>query len=269
MNYYITIGSLNNKNGYLSLLTVVFGVITIGLSFTESTLYFVTLILFIVSLIAVILNKYKLKKLQQQIFSEYRAHLIKISSEDIANGINVNTFFSSKDTKDRQKMMVIYDAKLDLDNTQYINLLLACKLIGFDDVDLQTMLDDKFDINDYILKKIKSLSFETKLYGGFTISKSVFDGTREGCYWHREKPVNPADNGWRIIGHGDSEEYLNDTNNWRVTTINHVFQLCPPVIEFFDAPIGTELFINYDNDGSVLEVQDLASGKTIDIKGHK
>lgn len=95
------------------------------------------------------------------------------------------------------------------------------------------------------------------------MSKSVYNGETRPSYWHREPSVNPNDNGWRIIGTGDEEEYLNNPENWTITSIDKAFELCPMILEFFDAPVGTELFIQFNGQNMVLEIWDLVENKMI------
>ncbi len=104
-------------------------------------------------------------------------------------------------------------------------------------------------------------------YGGFTMSKSVYNGETRPSYWHREEAVNEVDNGWRVIGYEDTEEYLNNSDNWTITSINRAFDLFPLILEYFDFPIGTDLFIQFNEDGVVVEIWDLITDtKIFDIE---
>ncbi len=158
MNYYLKIGQMNNKIGYLSALALVFAIVTFGLSFFDTIIFLVGFILFLVCVIMVAINKRKLKQLQQQIFNEFNSLLVSITNQEYVNGIDINTFFNAKGTGNDKKLMVIYDAKLQLDDTQYIKLLLVARKIGFDDVEFAEMVQSEFDVNAYVLEKISSLN---------------------------------------------------------------------------------------------------------------
>lgn len=106
---------------------------------------------------------------------------------------------------------------------------------------------------------------DTAKYGGFMITKSITSGKSPASFWVREIAFNDKDNGWRIMGGIDSEEYVNDSANWEIIGINTMYNICPLVLEFFDAPIGTELFLNIDGNNIVKEVYDLKTDSQLNI----
>lgn len=99
-------------------------------------------------------------------------------------------------------------------------------------------------------------------FGGFTISNNVLKGGDIAAFWYRDVPVDENDNGWRIIGLDDTEEYLNDSNNWSIVGINTVFEIMPFILTIFDLDIGTDLQVVY-KDGLPYKIYDVNAGKYI------
>ncbi len=104
-----------------------------------------------------------------------------------------------------------------------------------------------------------------KKYGAFMITKTALEFYTKPSYWFRDESMSNVDNGWRIIGQEDAEDFCQDPENWEIININDAIELCPYVIHFVDAPIGTDLFIDYDNHKVVTQIEDLANEKQIKL----
>ena len=57
----------------------------------------------------------------------------------------------------------------------------------------------------------------------------------------------PADNGWQIMSHLDTTEYLNDLANWRIVDFNDLCAIEPALIGIWDMPVGSDLQIVRDD----------------------
>ncbi|MFT3901398.1 MAG: DUF2185 domain-containing protein [Gordonia sp. (in: high G+C Gram-positive bacteria)] len=77
----------------------------------------------------------------------------------------------------------------------------------------------------------------------------------------RENSQDPADNGWRIMSHIDTEEYLNSDGCWRIVDFNDVCELEPALIEMWPLPVGSDLQLVRDEAGT--RIVDTASGRQV------
>lgn len=98
--------------------------------------------------------------------------------------------------------------------------------------------------------------------GGCICTRSIWNGETTLRWCVREKPVNPADNGWRFIGATDDEDYINVVENNMVLDFNTVANIEPAILGIYDMPIGTDLAIHKEKDGKI-RFLDLKAGKEI------
>ena len=71
----------------------------------------------------------------------------------------------------------------------------------------------------------------------------------------------PADNGWQIMSHIDSSEYLNNPENWAIVDYNDLCAIEPALIGIWDLKVGSDLQLVVDELGR--RVVDTATGKQI------
>lgn len=72
----------------------------------------------------------------------------------------------------------------------------------------------------------------------------------------RVPPTGGADNGWQIMSHIDTIEYLQDKNSWQIVAFNDVCNIEPALIGIYDFPVGSDLQIVRDERGiSIYETQ--------------
>ncbi|SKG75238.1 Protein of uncharacterised function (DUF2185) [Mycobacteroides abscessus subsp. bolletii] len=71
----------------------------------------------------------------------------------------------------------------------------------------------------------------------------------------------PADNGWRIMSHIDTEEYLHTDGCWRIVTFNDVCNIEPALIGIYDFKVGSDLQIVRDERG--INIYDTPTGRMI------
>lgn len=81
------------------------------------------------------------------------------------------------------------------------------------------------------------------------------------CWMVPEPSKTSADNGWRIMTHVDTSEYVNDTANWRVVDFNEVCNIEPMLIGIWDMPVGSDLRLVRDELG--LRIVDTVTGREV------
>ena len=85
--------------------------------------------------------------------------------------------------------------------------------------------------------------------GGCIITKSVLEGTSQVKWVFREESVNPVDNGWRVYGDSDDEDYISQSDNHCVVDFNTLANIEPLVLDIYNLPVGTDLEFNCDSTG--------------------
>ena len=74
----------------------------------------------------------------------------------------------------------------------------------------------------------------------------------------------PADNGWQIMSHLDTTEYLTDLSNWRIVDFNDLCAIEPALIGIWDMPVGSDLQIVRDELG--IRSFDTPTGREIPVE---
>ena len=77
--------------------------------------------------------------------------------------------------------------------------------------------------------------------GGYLVSRNIIDGRGHITWARREKPVNPVDNGWRILSDADTDDFLNTPGNLVVASFNSIANIEPALIGIYTLPVGTDL----------------------------
>ena len=77
--------------------------------------------------------------------------------------------------------------------------------------------------------------------GGCLVSRNIIDGRGHIKWARREKPVNPVDNGWRILPDADTDDFLNTPGNLVVASFNSIANIEPALIGIDTLPVGTDL----------------------------
>lgn len=155
MNYYNEIKELNDKVGRYSFITIILAVVTLTLTVIESGLFIVTFVAFLIIFIFSTITKKKLRKLQQSIFDEYARQIVNAFGFDAASNIRLDKFFTARAEGNRLKLMAIYDANLELNNDEYMKLLIAIEKNGMDEYTNKEFLAKDFDIASYVKTKKK------------------------------------------------------------------------------------------------------------------
>ena len=79
-----------------------------------------------------------------------------------------------------------------------------------------------------------------KWYGGFVFSKNILAG-KPVRFTFREKNDIPELNGWTLYSCDDDENYIADPGNFEIVGHDTIKKYAPQLLEFFDAPYGTDI----------------------------
>lgn len=102
--------------------------------------------------------------------------------------------------------------------------------------------------------------------GACTVTNNVMSGAGKVRWMVREQSKAPADNGWVIMSHIDTEEYLADSSNWTIADFNSVCMIEPALIGIYDFPVGSDLQIVRDETG--IHIVDTPTGREIPPENH-
>lgn len=102
--------------------------------------------------------------------------------------------------------------------------------------------------------------------GACTVTKNVLSGQGKVRWMVREPSKGPADNGWIIMSHLDTSEYLQDGSNWDIADFNSVCMIEPALIGIWDFPVGSDLQIVRDDKG--IHIVDTPTGREIPHEEH-
>lgn len=81
------------------------------------------------------------------------------------------------------------------------------------------------------------------------VTRSVFSGQRRLRHVFREKAYGINDTGWRCVGDGDTQGYINHERNVLVIDIKTLCRMEPMLADILDEPAGTELELIEDSAG--------------------
>lgn len=102
-------------------------------------------------------------------------------------------------------------------------------------------------------------------FGGFIVLKNVIEG-KLIRYTYREKSTIPQLNGWTIYSVADDDAYVNDPDNFVILSAESIQQISPLMIQIFNAPYGTDLCWQYDENGNFKDFYDLTKNKSVSLK---
>ena len=97
--------------------------------------------------------------------------------------------------------------------------------------------------------------------GACLMTYNAFEGRGKVRWMVREASKNPVDNGWLIMSHIDTSEYLSNPDNWRITNYNDACGIEPALINVYDFPVGSDLQIVRE-DGRI-SIVDTPTGREI------
>ena len=107
------------------------------------------------------------------------------------------------------------------------------------------------------------MNIDNIAYGGFVVSKNILLG-KPVKYSFREKSSIQQLNGWNFYSLYDSEEYVNDSNNFAILSAETMYKILPVALEIFNAPYGTDLCWLYE-DNVHIGFYDLITDREITI----
>jgi hypothetical protein len=76
-------------------------------------------------------------------------------------------------------------------------------------------------------------------YGScIAVDRITVDGAQVG-YLYREAPDNSADSGWRFFAGDESDEYIDNPNNFGLYDVNTIANCDPLITSCLEAPCGS------------------------------
>lgn len=104
--------------------------------------------------------------------------------------------------------------------------------------------------------------------GASMTTRNVVDGVGRVRFMVRDPavPSRPADNGWRVFGEHDTDEYVADADNLLVVDFNQLCAIEPALVGIWDFPVGSELELRRD-DGRIRLI-DVSSDEEIPPELH-
>lgn len=85
-----------------------------------------------------------------------------------------------------------------------------------------------------------------KASGACLISRNILERKGLVKWATREESANRVDNGWRILGHTDTNEFLADPNSMVVVDYNTACTIEPALIGIYPLPVGSDLQLVVD-----------------------
>jgi hypothetical protein len=108
------------------------------------------------------------------------------------------------------------------------------------------------------------MNFNTEAYGGFLVSKNITLGYPVKYTFREESSIQQL-NGWYLYSEIDDSDYVGNPDNFVILSADSVYELAPLMLQFFDAPYGTDLSWEY-KDGKLLDFVDLTTNQHISIE---
>ena len=56
---------------------------------------------------------------------------------------------------------------------------------------------------------------------------------------YREQPGDPDDSGWRFFSGAESQDYVDDAENWAIYDVNTIANYDQEIVPLLDSPIGS------------------------------
>jgi hypothetical protein len=76
-------------------------------------------------------------------------------------------------------------------------------------------------------------------YGySFVTNHITVDGRMVG-YMYREEPDRPGDSGWRFFSGEETQNYVDDSENTKIRSVNTITKYDPSIVPYLNSPIGS------------------------------
>lgn len=105
---------------------------------------------------------------------------------------------------------------------------------------------------------------DNTLYGGFIISKNVYNGIPVRYSFREQSSISQL-NGWNLLSEQDDDEYAKNPDNFMIVSAESMLKVAPQMLEIFDAPYGTDLFWLYEK-GVHVGFYDLKAEREVTIE---
>ncbi|WP_281168167.1 DUF2185 domain-containing protein [Propionicicella superfundia] len=100
--------------------------------------------------------------------------------------------------------------------------------------------------------------------GACLATLNVLEGRGKVRWMVRRPSKAPADNGWQVMSHIDTSDYLNNSANWRIVDFNDLCAIEPALIGIWDLPVGSDLQLVRDELG--IRIVDTPTGEEIPLE---
>lgn len=90
--------------------------------------------------------------------------------------------------------------------------------------------------------------------GACLVTTHLRDGVGRVRFMYRQDSQVPADNGWRIFGEFDTEEYMSQGNPFVIMDFNQVCAMEPALIGIYDFPVGSDLVLEREDRIRIIDV---------------
>ena len=104
---------------------------------------------------------------------------------------------------------------------------------------------------------------DNTFYGGFIVSNNILNGIPIR-YSFREPSSIEQLNGWALYSEIDDNDYISDSNNFKIVNMETLYAKAPVFEELFSAPYGTDISWLYEENVHV-GFYDLTTDKKVSI----
>lgn len=91
--------------------------------------------------------------------------------------------------------------------------------------------------------------------GGCTASHMITCGGHKVGFMYREEPSHEHDSGWRFMSGRESDEYMQEPDNFAIHDVNTIANYDAEIVPFLHAPVGAA-FERQNGTGAFVEVRD-------------
>jgi hypothetical protein len=74
-------------------------------------------------------------------------------------------------------------------------------------------------------------------------------------FMYREEPAEEQDSGWRFVAGVETDDYMDEPQNFGVYDVNTIANYSPDIVPLLDAPVGATF--ERDEHGALVEIKDL------------
>lgn len=149
-----------------------------------------------------------------------------------------------------KKLLKEIDGKLDVSKEDLFMFATLLK-VQMDDKGNFDANIDKIDANKKPLEKelqdfknmkndFKSVKLRSELMSKMAlVSRKILDEDYKVGYMYREEPLNVDDSGWQFMVGNEAEDYVNNSKNFVLLSLDKIYSLDSDIWNYIDSPIGS------------------------------